>query len=661
VTVPPLALGAALAFWGWQTHNLLAGMLLAALVEASRFTSFRLELREVDYRRVADFCTLLFAAVGALLVTTRGLPQGVVGTLQWLPALLAPILLAQRYGTAGTIRLSALFHTLRRRKARDPSVSDPQVDLSGVFLAAAAIAAGGANSRGPGFYAGIAALAGWTLYALRPRHAALAAWGFAFAVATGLGYVGHVGLARLQAQLEALAADWYLRAPIDPYKSHTDIGSIGRLKLDDTILMRVRVPQGQEARARLLHGASYNTYGGGTWTARDAPLEPLAAESDGATWVLGRRAPTSSVVIEARSEDGKLLLALPAGTVSVAGLPAESVRRNALGAVLADAKGDWIGYVARYADDAAADEAPPSALDLAIPASERVAIEGVAAAIGLPGAPPEEAARRVTRFLARFRYSTFLEHGPQKDLTPLADFLLVSHSGHCEYFAAATTLLLRAGGVPARYATGYVAREYSTLEDAIVVRARHAHAWTRAFIGGRWVDLDNTPPVWFEAEARLAPAWQGLSDLLRWALHRWARRDAGGTASELWWWVLAGLVALLGLRLFAGRRAARRPATAGTAPARRHPGMDSEFYTVERALARRGAPRAPHESLAGWALRAAGTVDAATRAQLHAALALHQRYRFDPAGLSPAERRALREGSRALAGALDAARLESAP
>jgi hypothetical protein len=163
--------------------------------------------------------------------------------------------------------------------------------------------------------------------------------------------------------------------------------------------------------------------------------------------------------------------------------------------------------------------------------------------------------------------------------------------------------------------------------------------------------------VWFEAEAQLAPAWQGLSDVLRWALFRWSRRGTA-EASDLWWWVLAALVALLGLRLFAGRRAVRRPAPGGRA-ARRYAGMDSEFYAVERALAVRGAPRAPHESLAAWTLRAAGALEAAPRAELLAALALHQRYRFDPAGLSPAERRALRDRSRALAGALAAARLES--
>ena len=656
--MPPFVLGAALVFWGWQTHNLLVGALLAALAESPRFTSYRLELREADYRRVGDFCTVLFAAAGALLVATRGLPRGVLATLQWLPALLAPLVLAQRYGAAGTVRLSALFYTVRRRKQRDPGFPDPAVDRSGAYLAAAVIAAGGANWRGPGYYAGMIALAGWTLYALRPRRAARAAWGVAFALAAALGYVGHVGLARLQAHLETLAADWALRAPVDPYRNHTDIGAIGRLKLEDAILMRVRVPAGQEQRARLLHAASYNSYAGGTWSARAAPLAPLKSEPDGATWVLAPGTPRASLAIDARATDGRLLLALPAGTLSVAGLPADALRANGLGAVLADAQGAWIRYVARYGADAGAEEAPPTPLDLALPAEEEPALARVAAQIGLHGLSGAEAARRVAAYLAGFRYSTYRARAPRAGMTALGDFLLVSHSGHCEYFAAATTLLLRAAGVPARYAVGYVAREYSPLEGAVLVRARHAHAWTRAFIGGRWVDLDNTPPAWFEAEAAQAPAWEGIEDFVRWALYRWQRREPG-EASGLWWWGLALLVAALGLRFAARRGALRRTAFAAALPARRYPGTDSEFYAVERALARRAAPRAAHESLAAWALRAAGGLDDATRTELAAALALHQRHRFDPAGLSPAERRTLRERSLALAGALAGARLES--
>ncbi|MBT8330725.1 MAG: transglutaminase-like domain-containing protein, partial [Deltaproteobacteria bacterium] len=37
----------------------------------------------------------------------------------------------------------------------------------------------------------------------------------------------------------------------------------------------------------------------------------------------------------------------------------------------------------------------------------------------------------------------------------IENFLTRSRSGHCEYFATATVLLLRQAGIPARYARGY--------------------------------------------------------------------------------------------------------------------------------------------------------------------------------------------------------------
>ena len=118
---------------------------------------------------------------------------------------------------------------------------------------------------------------------------------------------------------------------------------------------------------------------------------------------------------------------------------------------------------------------------------------------------------------ATFSYATYREAPVPAGSTALGDFLQRSKSGHCEYFAAATTLLLRSAGIPARYATGYAVLEHSALEKAYLVRARHAHAWSRAWIDGRWIDVDTTPPSWFDEEARDAAFWQGALDLLRWA------------------------------------------------------------------------------------------------------------------------------------------------
>jgi hypothetical protein len=208
-------------------------------------------------------------------------------------------------------------------------------------------------------------------------------------------------------------------------------------------------------------------------------------------------------------------------------------------------------------------------------------------------------------------------------------------SGHCEYFAAAAAILLRAAGVPTRYATGYAVMEYSDLEEAWIVRARHAHAWTRAWVDGRWIDLDPTPPDWFgEETGRLAPLWEGALDLLRWAAYRWSQRGEL-EANDAWWAVLAVLVAILGWRLLRGKRVSR---SAGGSPAleREYPGRDSEFYQLVQTL----PPREDGETLSAWLARVApGRYDEA--------LALHQRYRFDPAGISAGERHRLRELCRA--------------
>jgi hypothetical protein len=278
----------------------------------------------------------------------------------------------------------------------------------------------------------------------------------------------------------------------------------------------------------------------------------------------------------------------------------------------------------------------------ALPAAERAAIAALAAELELRSVPADEALRRVARHFGAFSYSTYREAAAPRGTTALADFLQRSKSGHCEYFAAATTLLLRAAGIPARYATGFAMMEYSELEGAYVVRARHAHAWTRAWVGDRWIDVDTTPPIWFAEEARLAPAWQKVADFFRWASYRWAQRT-GFEASEAWLGLLGVLVVVLGWRVVRGKRAGRGRQEPTTQAARSYPGLDSEFYATERAVVSRGVSRASAETLAAWGPHAAASIDEARRAQFERALQLHLRFRFDPNGLNASDRTALRD------------------
>jgi len=348
------------------------------------------------------------------------------------------------------------------------------------------------------------------------------------------------------------------------------------------------------------------------------------------------------VRIVARIDNGKALLPLPAATTRVTGLTAVSMRRNSLGAVHADVGADWLQY---QAEGAAGIQtyAAPGAPDTIVPSAERAVFERVAADLGLRYVPAEEAVRRIARHLGGFSYSLYRERPVPKGATALGDFMTRTRSGHCEYFAAAATLLLRAAGIPARYATGYAVMERSALENAYVVRSRHGHAWTRAWVGERWIDLDPTPPDWFAEESNEAPFWQGLADLARWAGFRWTMREEF-KANDAWYGVLVVLALILGWRMFGGRRVARKSAAAAGAARRPYPGKDSEFYAVEKTL----AVRAPGETHAAWLQRVASGFSSQKLQQLREALRLHQRYRFDPAGLAATERNQLRELCRAL-------------
>jgi len=663
--LPPLLLGVALAFWGLEVGQLALGIALGVTLELAARSPWRIDLQAVSYERLADLCTVFFVGfivVSAASSDSPGVSRSILAGLKFLPAFVAPIALAQLVSSAGRLRLSALLRAMRQRKRRNPDAHDPLIDVAGAYLALILLSAGLANDRSPVYYAGIVVLAAWALFALRPRYAPIALWAALFAFGAGAGYAGHVGLTRLQAEIENWISEWYLHGmDADPYQSRTDIGSIGRLKLYDTIVLRVYAKHGDAARLKLLHRASFNEYHHITWMARDAPLVPLAPAAGGATWRLAQGRPTVSARIAIQLEAGKAVLALPAGVLEVLQLPAETLETNPLGTVRASIGGDWAQYVVE-AGGAINDVAAPTANDLEIPLAERPAIDRLAARLGLDrsgGLPAREAVRRVREHFAGYRYSTFQDARlPQTGYaTALGDFLERTKSGHCEYFATATTLLLRAAGVPTRYATGFAVQEYSALEQAYVVRARHAHSWTRAWVDGHWIELDTTPPDWFGVEEKRAPLWQSLSDLLRWAGFRWSQRapfEAGAGAYAL----LAALIAILVWRLLRGRRTARAGKDAASV-ARGWPGTRSAFYAVERHLVERCGARAPNEALGPWIVRVSATLEPAERAELLEALELHQRRRFDPAGVDAASERRLHVLSAGLERALRVAQSQS--
>src|SRR5208283_1108864 len=107
------------------------------------------------------------------------------------------------------------------------------------------------------------------------------------------------------------------------------------------------------------------------------------------------------------------------------------------------------------------------------------------AELKLQGMTERQKIRAVERYFATgFNYSLRAPHHRDRTnhLSWLGYFLKTTHTGHCQYFATATVLLLRQAGMRARYVTGYAVPESARHGDTYLVRGRHAHAWALAWL-----------------------------------------------------------------------------------------------------------------------------------------------------------------------------------
>ncbi len=80
-----------------------------------------------------------------------------------------------------------------------------------------------------------------------------------------------------------------------------------------------------------------------------------------------------------------------------------------------------------------------------------------------------------------FTYSLAPRATPRSDLDPIEDFVLNQKRGHCQYFAAALTMTLRRLNIPTRIVMGYHPLEYNELGEYFSVRRSDAHAWVEAY------------------------------------------------------------------------------------------------------------------------------------------------------------------------------------
>jgi len=683
---PPFLLLAALLFWGWQSGFFPAGAIMGIVLESARFVPARWDLTEVDFRRIWNFCALLAFALIVYVFTTNQAGGGLGGLLhpsaatamtyfgtsatsflRWLPIAFVLLVAAQMFSERESVPLSALSWFVRRQRQGGVG-PEPYMDVSFPYFIVCLFSAGIHTNAGThSYFWGQAVLIGWALWRLRSRRFGLLVWVVALAAAIGLGFYGQRGIGQLQRLLEGYNAQWmasFLRPRTDPSQSMTAIGRIGRLKLSARIVIRLEPKAGSRPPV-YLREASYRHYQSQadqpTWFSGGARSDfaNLSHEqgNDSAWTLLPGKTNTSTAAIfsylEGRSKetgDPEGLLPLPSGSGRLEKLPVFSLKTNNAGAVLAAGLG-LVMFDAHYGPGATFDSPPDATtnrLDLTVPTNEAPALDQIISELKISGATEREKILAVRHFFdSKFSYSIWL--GPDKAArakeTALSRFLLQSRSGHCEYFATATVLLLRELGIPARYAVGYAVNEPSG--HGYVVRERDAHAWCLVWNAPKqiWEDFDTTPASWVAEENKRASSMQWFSDFWSWVRFQVAKiRWGQGNLRQYILWALIPVLALLLFQIIFRRgRRRRSPSNTGKSSAAIFwPGLDSEFYQLERKLAARGVPRQSSEPLSDWLGRAlAEPALAELRNPLRELLRRHYGHRFDPRGLSGQEREAL--------------------
>jgi hypothetical protein len=265
-------LAAALVFWGWQTGLWPAACLMASMLEGARLLPWRWDLARSDFNRVSDLCTIVFVSLVVYLGATTDAPRVLTLVFQWLPLVVLPLVAAQVFSTSPGVDVRIFLWSQRQKADAEGTPAPHTLDLRYPYFVICILAASAANVRGVGFYAGATALTAVALWSARPRAVRPAVWGGLFLLVAALGWVGHVGLHQAQRAVEAVALEWlaeWMRRDTDPFRSSTAIGSIGRLKLSDRIILRV--DPGPSARMPLLlREATYNVFAMPAWLAVDA-------------------------------------------------------------------------------------------------------------------------------------------------------------------------------------------------------------------------------------------------------------------------------------------------------------------------------------------------------------------------------------------------------
>ena len=262
---------------------------------------------------------------------------------------------------------------------------------------------------------------------------------------------------------------------------HVEIGKVGEIQLDNTVVMRVygEVPPDPYWRVTV-----FDTLSNNLWIKTVDDPERVKRKKSGKVWHY-------RVILEPTFGKQIPTLDYPLNIQKIEGTKAKLKRIKGGVFELSSNLSKPIRFWAVSTPDPPTD--PPDPVYTQLPEDLPESIINLAKDLSKGIKDPEEKIKAVEEFFKRegFSYTLRLE---KVEGHPLEDFLFRKKRGNCEYFASATVLILRAMGVPARMVGGYKGYIKNEYGDYYIVTNSMAHVWTEAYVNGSWVRVDTTPP-----------------------------------------------------------------------------------------------------------------------------------------------------------------------
>lgn len=661
---PPFLVAAALLFWAIETKLYLYGISAALILESSRIIQRRWDLTAKDFSRIVDFCSVAFL-VGAIFSYGQ-LRQNLLDYIRWTPLIFLPFMVAEAYSSRDLVSMSTFFWLLRKKGQPQNAMPGRGLSFAFPYVGICIVSSSTTVQHDYSFFIGTTIILAWSFWWVRKARTSPFVWATSFALAVALGFVGQAWLHYFQYVLEMKSAEWFSewRFPdLDKAMSRTTIGSIGKMKLSNAVLMKLKVPKNQQPPLYLCD-ATYQIYRqrgrDASWYSSRPDYKPILSENDGKTWKLivqkPEEPPRFNIQYLVPFSSGRGTLALPSNTSVLSDLEAILVEKNEYGTVRIDGAPAFLSYTAGYGGDNTLDS-QPTPEDMKVPSELIPTLKQVIEVNHIllkTQSDRDKMAALHDYFQKNFSYTLDIKHNMGSifhPINPLTDFMLNTHKGHCQYFATATTLMLRQLGIPARYATGFAVQEYSNLTELYVIRSRHAHAWVRAYVDQRWIDFDTTPASWAKDEEDNISIWRKSMDFFSWIWFNFSQWRSL-SLKEDFRLVFMGISTLIGGGLaiyfvFKKRKDLKfveksRKSKKSTSH------RDSEFYKLEEKITALGHPRYSHETIQQWILRLRNETTLEHLDRISELSKLHYQYRFDPKGLKPEERQKLKVESEEL-------------